>query len=198
RASGERSPALARRRVGRPGALAPAPLGGGPGRAGAGARSPHAALRPPRVAARDRGDALPLRARRRRAGLALRRARGRPARGAVGGARSRARQLRPRRRGLGPRAALEGPRRRRSLRLRPAHTVAHQVNRSTSPRRPVVAVLAKALMTAIYPVPDVTAAKAWYSEAFGVEPYFEEPFYVGFEVAGYELGLVPAEAPVHQ
>jgi predicted enzyme related to lactoylglutathione lyase len=31
-----------------------------------------------------------------------------------------------------------------------------------------------------------------------VEPYFEEPYYVGFNVAGYELGLVPAEAPVHQ
>ena len=61
-----------------------------------------------------------------------------------------------------------------------------------------MAVLAKALMTAIYPVPDVDAAKAWYASAFGVEPYFEEPFYVGFDVAGYELGLVPAEAPVHE
>ncbi len=27
----------------------------------------------------------------------------------------------------------------------------------------------------------------------GVDPYFDEPFYVGFEVAGYELGLVPTE-----
>jgi predicted enzyme related to lactoylglutathione lyase len=53
-------------------------------------------------------------------------------------------------------------------------------------------------MTAIYPVPDIAAAKAWYASAFGVEPYFEEPFYVGFSVAGYELGLVPAEAPVHE
>ena len=58
--------------------------------------------------------------------------------------------------------------------------------------------LAKALMTAIYPVPDVTAAKAWYSALFDVEPYFEEPFYVGFNVAGYELGLVPSEAPLHE
>ena len=61
-----------------------------------------------------------------------------------------------------------------------------------------MAVLAKALMTAIYPVPDVDAAKAWYARAFGVEPYFEEPFYVGFDVAGYELGLVPAEAPANE
>jgi predicted enzyme related to lactoylglutathione lyase len=51
----------------------------------------------------------------------------------------------------------------------------------------------KALMTAIYPVPDLARAKAWYAQAFGVEPYFDEPFYVGFSVAGYELGLIPAE-----
>lgn len=56
----------------------------------------------------------------------------------------------------------------------------------------------KALMTTIYPVPDITAAKAWYAAAFGVEPYFDEPFYVGFDVAGYELGLVPVEPPVHE
>ena len=58
--------------------------------------------------------------------------------------------------------------------------------------------LAKALMTAIYPVPDIAAAKSWYAQVFGVEPYFDEPFYVGFNVGGYELGLVPAEAPAHE
>jgi lactoylglutathione lyase len=48
------------------------------------------------------------------------------------------------------------------------------------------------LRTAIYPVPDLDAAKTWYGELFGVKPYFDEPFYVGFDVAGYELGLLPA------
>ena len=56
----------------------------------------------------------------------------------------------------------------------------------------------KALMTAIYPTADLTRAKAWYAEAFGVQPYFDEPFYVGFNVSGYELGLMPAEPPLHQ
>jgi len=56
----------------------------------------------------------------------------------------------------------------------------------------------KALMTAIYPTADLARAKAWYAEAFGVQPYFDEPFYVGFNVAGYELGLMPAEPPLHQ
>ena len=47
------------------------------------------------------------------------------------------------------------------------------------------------LRTVIYHVPDLERAKAWYTKAFGVEPYFEEPFYVGFNVGGYELGLDP-------
>jgi predicted enzyme related to lactoylglutathione lyase len=49
------------------------------------------------------------------------------------------------------------------------------------------------LATVIYPVSDLDRAKAWYAEAFGTKPYFDQPFYVGFEIAGYELGLVPDE-----
>jgi predicted enzyme related to lactoylglutathione lyase len=47
------------------------------------------------------------------------------------------------------------------------------------------------LRTALYHVPDLDRAKAWYRDAFGVAPYFDEPFYVGFNVGGYELGLNP-------
>jgi predicted enzyme related to lactoylglutathione lyase len=47
------------------------------------------------------------------------------------------------------------------------------------------------LRTVIYKVPDLARAKAWYSSAFGVEPYFDEPFYVGFNIGGFELGLDP-------
>ncbi len=47
------------------------------------------------------------------------------------------------------------------------------------------------LRTVIYPSPDLDAAKGWWTEFLGVEPYFDQPFYVGFEIAGYELGLVP-------
>lgn len=32
-------------------------------------------------------------------------------------------------------------------------------------------------------------AKEWYSKVFGIQPYFDEPFYVGFEIEGFELGL---------
>jgi predicted enzyme related to lactoylglutathione lyase len=47
------------------------------------------------------------------------------------------------------------------------------------------------LRTVIYHVPDVARAKAWYAAAFGIPPYFDEPFYVGFDVGGFELGLHP-------
>jgi predicted enzyme related to lactoylglutathione lyase len=49
------------------------------------------------------------------------------------------------------------------------------------------------LRTVAYQVEDLAAAKAWYSEALGFDPYFDEPYYVGFNVGGFELGLVPYE-----
>ena len=51
------------------------------------------------------------------------------------------------------------------------------------------------LRTAIYPVQDLAAAKAWYARVIGHAPYFDQPFYVGFDVGGFELGLVPDGAP---
>ena len=47
------------------------------------------------------------------------------------------------------------------------------------------------LRTVIYRVGDLDRAKAWYRDAFEVEPYFDQPFYVGFRVGGFELGLDP-------
>lgn len=51
------------------------------------------------------------------------------------------------------------------------------------------------LRTAIYPAPDLSAAKRWYSEVLGQAPYFDEPFYVGYAVGGFELGLLPSAQP---
>lgn len=51
------------------------------------------------------------------------------------------------------------------------------------------------LRTTIYKVGDITKAKEWYSKAFEIQPYFNEPFYVGFNVGGYELGLQPEKEP---
>jgi predicted enzyme related to lactoylglutathione lyase len=51
--------------------------------------------------------------------------------------------------------------------------------------------MVQGLGTVIYPVADLERAKAWYSTAFQQQPYFDQPFYVGFNIAGYELGLDP-------
>ena len=58
-----------------------------------------------------------------------------------------------------------------------------------------MAVALLGLRTVIYPAPDLDAAKAWWTNLLGFGPYFDEPFYVGYEVAGYELGLLPDADP---
>ena len=52
------------------------------------------------------------------------------------------------------------------------------------------------LRTAIYRVSDINAAKEWYAKVFETQPYFDQPFYVGFNIGGFELGLQPEETPV--
>jgi len=51
------------------------------------------------------------------------------------------------------------------------------------------------LRTAIYHTPDIAAGKQWYSKFLGIAPYFDQPFYVGFNVGGFELGLMPDGKP---
>lgn len=53
------------------------------------------------------------------------------------------------------------------------------------------------LRTTIYKVSNLKKAKEWYTAAFLTPPYFDEPFYVGFNIGGYELGLQPG-APSNQ
>ncbi len=47
------------------------------------------------------------------------------------------------------------------------------------------------LRTIVYSAPNLPQAREFYSQALNQEPYFEEPFYIGFDVNGYELGLDP-------
>lgn len=47
------------------------------------------------------------------------------------------------------------------------------------------------LRTVVYQVQDLAKATKWYSEVLELQPYFDQPFYVGFSVGGYELGLIP-------
>ena len=54
----------------------------------------------------------------------------------------------------------------------------------------------RGLRTAIYAVDDIARGKEWYTKAFGTEPYFDEAYYVGFNIGGFELGLDPNAKPV--
>lgn len=51
------------------------------------------------------------------------------------------------------------------------------------------------LRTAVYAAPDLAAGKSWYSRVLECAPYYDQPYYVGFNVGGFELGLVPDGAP---
>lgn len=48
------------------------------------------------------------------------------------------------------------------------------------------------LRTVVYYVEDLDQAKAWYRAALDKAPYYDTPYYVGFNVGGFELGLHPA------
>jgi predicted enzyme related to lactoylglutathione lyase len=54
------------------------------------------------------------------------------------------------------------------------------------------------LRTVVYDVTDLARAREWYTELVGKPPYFDQPFYIGFDVAGYELGLHPVETQTPQ
>ena len=51
----------------------------------------------------------------------------------------------------------------------------------------------KGLQTIVYHVSNLEVAKMWYSEMFDMKPYFDESFYAGFNIGGYELGLDPSD-----
>lgn len=51
--------------------------------------------------------------------------------------------------------------------------------------------MSEGVKTIIYPVRDLAAAKALYGGLLGVEPYADEPYYVGYKVGGQDIGLDP-------
>lgn len=60
-------------------------------------------------------------------------------------------------------------------------------------KKPIMKNKILGLRTTIYKVVDLKKATAWYTKVFETKPYFDETFYVGFNVGGYELGLQPEE-----
>jgi predicted enzyme related to lactoylglutathione lyase len=53
------------------------------------------------------------------------------------------------------------------------------------------------IKTVLHPVSDLAKAKAVYAALLGVEPQADADYYVGFDVAGQHIGLVPGGGPQH-
>ena len=51
--------------------------------------------------------------------------------------------------------------------------------------------MTEGIKTIIYPVTDLAKAKNTFGRLLGVEPYADQPYYVGFKVNGQDIGLDP-------
>ncbi|MEV0896062.1 VOC family protein [Actinoplanes sp. NPDC049802] len=51
------------------------------------------------------------------------------------------------------------------------------------------------IKTVLHPVTDLEKAKAVYTALLGAEPTADSPYYVGYDVAGQHIGLVPGGGP---
>jgi predicted enzyme related to lactoylglutathione lyase len=52
-------------------------------------------------------------------------------------------------------------------------------------------VMAQEIKVIVYPVSDVEKAKSFYSAFLGTKPYVDSPYYIGYRVGDFELGLDP-------
>ena len=49
----------------------------------------------------------------------------------------------------------------------------------------------KGIKTVLYPVKDINQSKTVFRKLLGVEPYADQPYYVGFKIDDQDIGLVP-------
>ena len=53
-------------------------------------------------------------------------------------------------------------------------------------------VTTEGIKTVLHTVPDLAAATPVYQALLGIAPQAESEYYIGFDVAGQHIGLVPA------
>jgi predicted enzyme related to lactoylglutathione lyase len=54
---------------------------------------------------------------------------------------------------------------------------------------------AQGIKTVLHPVSDLARAKVMYTALLGIPPQADAAYYVGFDVAGQHIGLVPSGGP---
>jgi predicted enzyme related to lactoylglutathione lyase len=47
------------------------------------------------------------------------------------------------------------------------------------------------IRTVLYPVRDIAKAKNLFMDLLGIKPIMDQPYYVGFQLGGQDIGLVP-------
>jgi predicted enzyme related to lactoylglutathione lyase len=52
--------------------------------------------------------------------------------------------------------------------------------------------MTQGVQTVIYPVRDLAKAKDLFNRLLGAEPIMDQPYYVGYRVAGQDIGLDPS------
>ena len=53
----------------------------------------------------------------------------------------------------------------------------------------------RGITTVLHPVSDLEKAKPVYAALLGIQPQADSSYYVGFEAAGQQIGLVPGGGP---
>jgi predicted enzyme related to lactoylglutathione lyase len=51
--------------------------------------------------------------------------------------------------------------------------------------------MSEGVKTIIYPVSDPARGKAMFSSLLGIEPYVDQPYYIGYKVGDQDIGLDP-------
>jgi predicted enzyme related to lactoylglutathione lyase len=57
--------------------------------------------------------------------------------------------------------------------------------------------VSKGIQTILYPVDDMQRAKAQFNKLLDAEPIADAPYYIGYKVAGQDIGLVPKANAKH-
>ena len=57
--------------------------------------------------------------------------------------------------------------------------------------------MSKGIQTILYPVEDMDRAKAQFNKLLDAEPIADAAYYVGYKVAGQDIGLVPKANAKH-
>lgn len=57
--------------------------------------------------------------------------------------------------------------------------------------------MSKGIQTILFPVDDMERAKAQFNKLLDAEPIADAPYYIGYKVAGQDIGLVPKANAKH-